>query len=227
VPPAGVSPIRPGGKRFLIYEPDAVGAVETDDAGRVTSAEGPLAMDGERPRNPGGRTGLAGRGFFRYWGPNLAVDPVMVRVNPRSGDLEFLLVKRVETGQWGLPGSFLRPGETLDTAAHRSLGEKAGLGLAFQQAQWVGRWFVHDYRNTDHAWIESDLLLLVRHGWMGIHIQVPGRGRVRDAAWLPLTPELVRTLFANHGRLLKHALERLRREGGIPVEKIESGLNIL
>ena len=41
---------------------------------------GPYLVSGEgRPLNPGGRTGLAGRGVLGRWGPNHAADPIVTR----------------------------------------------------------------------------------------------------------------------------------------------------
>ena len=65
-------------------------------------------------RNPIGRTGMKGRGLLGRWGPNHAVDPIVSRWQ-RDGKgekvvmegkpiLEFVAIKRKDTGDWAIPG---------------------------------------------------------------------------------------------------------------------------
>ena len=65
-------------------------------------------------RNPLGRTGIVGRGLLGRWGPNHAADPVVSRWK-RDGSrgkvlcsgkpvLEFVVIKRRDTGTWAIPG---------------------------------------------------------------------------------------------------------------------------
>ena len=65
-------------------------------------------------RNPVGRTGMVGRGLLRRWGPNHAADPIVTRWK-RDGNgqvvmvngkprLEFVAIKRKDTGEWAIPG---------------------------------------------------------------------------------------------------------------------------
>lgn len=65
-------------------------------------------------RNPIGRTGMTGRGLLGKWGPNHAADPVVTRWRKNSSGktemadgkpcLEFVAIKRRDTGEWALPG---------------------------------------------------------------------------------------------------------------------------
>jgi 8-oxo-dGTP diphosphatase len=60
--------------------------------------------------------------------PSLAVDVAILTVV--GGGLEVALVRRSEhpfKGRWALPGGFVRMDESLDRAAERVLGDKAGL----------------------------------------------------------------------------------------------------
>ena len=43
-------------------------------------------MEGGKPRNPRGRTGMTGRGTLGKWGPNQAADPIVTRWNPDDPD---------------------------------------------------------------------------------------------------------------------------------------------
>lgn len=65
-------------------------------------------------RNPIGRTGMTGRGLLGKWGPNHAADPIVTRWKKDSKGarvmvngkpcLEFVAIKRRDTGEWALPG---------------------------------------------------------------------------------------------------------------------------
>src|SRR5436305_64251 len=66
------------------------GWAEPEDIERVTRAFhsflGTVAFDERgRPRNPRGRTGLAGRGLLGLWGANFAADPIVTRLGPGDG----------------------------------------------------------------------------------------------------------------------------------------------
>lgn len=40
-----------------------------------------------------------------------------------------LLIRRTETGDWGLPGGFMDPGESFEQAAHRETREELGIEI--------------------------------------------------------------------------------------------------
>lgn len=72
------------------------------------------------------------------WPPDplyVAVDVAVLTV--RDGGLAVLLYRRPYDpfeGRWALPGSFSRPGETLDRTAHRALEDKTGVtGVYLEQ----------------------------------------------------------------------------------------------
>lgn len=75
-------------------------------------------------RNPIGRTGMTGRGLLGKWGPNHAADPIVTRWKKDSKGarvvvngkprLEFVAIKRRDTGEWALPG--VRRDGGVDTA---------------------------------------------------------------------------------------------------------------
>ncbi len=191
-----------------------------------TSFSGPILFDpAGYPLNPLGRTGIAGRGSLGKWGPNLAVDPVVTRLNPRNGKLELALVKRKESDQWGLPGTFSLPGESPAQAVSRSLFEKTGLKNEFLGGRQTGTFVIKDYRNTDNAWIESIVIHLHLQGEdaCGLQTSIP---KILDADWIFPSTELSKHLFANHAWLIRQTLEKLANLKGnlIPIEKIEEVL---
>jgi len=64
--------------------------------------------------NPVGRTGMEGRGLLGRWGPNHAADPIVTRWKRDSEGkvevvkgkprLEFVAIRRKDTGDWAIPG---------------------------------------------------------------------------------------------------------------------------
>ncbi|XP_062313277.1 transient receptor potential cation channel subfamily M member 2 isoform X2 [Osmerus eperlanus] len=111
-------------------------------------------------RNPGGRTGVMGRGALNSLGPNLILDPVFTRWqdNKRSV-LEFLAVQENE-GQWALPGGPVQLGEPLPerllSILGRPLYEK--LKVKVSEGRTVYEGYVDDCRNTDNAWLETTVI---------------------------------------------------------------------
>ena len=55
------------------------------------------------PLNPVGRTGLCGRGMLGKWGPNHALDPIVTRYHPKTGQLQMMATQREDTMQWAIP----------------------------------------------------------------------------------------------------------------------------
>ncbi|KAM6985111.1 transient receptor potential cation channel subfamily M member 2 [Aplochiton taeniatus] len=115
----------------------------------------------DKYRNPGGRTGLRGRGALKHLGPNLIVDPVVTcwRDSEHSA-LEFLAVWDETKGLWALPGGVVKSNELLPDKLERLVGKqlydqikaKANSGTKVYEG------YVDDCRNTDNAWVETSVL---------------------------------------------------------------------
>jgi len=149
-----------------------------------TSFEGDYKTDQEsnRPLNPRGRTGMSGRGLLGRFGPNHAADPVITKwardwrgnlirdVHGRR-QLEFVAIKRKDTGDWAIPGGMVDPGESVSLTLKREFGEETmnalelppeerevlmnELDISFKTGVAVYSGYVDDIRNTDNAWMET------------------------------------------------------------------------
>uniref|UniRef100_A0A8C8FNQ9 Transient receptor potential cation channel subfamily M member 2 n=1 Tax=Oncorhynchus tshawytscha TaxID=74940 RepID=A0A8C8FNQ9_ONCTS len=103
-------------------------------------------------RNPGGRTGMKGRGALTCLGPNLILDPVLTRWrDSERSALEFLAVWDQEDGLWTLPGVST---EWTECTVCGLLSEVSCCTCVLQ----VHEGYVDDVRNTDDAWVETTVL---------------------------------------------------------------------
>lgn len=173
---------------------------------------GGIRIDGGsgEPLNPMGRTGVCGRGELWLWGPNHAADFLLTRYNGENKSLEALLIQR-KNGQWAIPGGMVDPGESPLQAASRELKEEASVtsGSLSTIAQ-LYRGYVDDSRNTDNAWMET----AVFHHHVGAVSastdMTPHAGSdAKNAKWTPLSPEVIRNLFASHPTFMEMGLQAL------------------
>ncbi|KAM8857100.1 transient receptor potential cation channel subfamily M member 2-like [Synchiropus picturatus] len=115
----------------------------------------------DKYRNPGGRTGIKGRGALSCLGPNLCTDVVVTRW--RDGEpsvLEFLGIQGDIWRTLELPGGPVQSPDQLPERLKRSMGiplyEKVNQKLSTAAKVFEG--YVDDSRNTDNAWVESVVL---------------------------------------------------------------------
>ncbi|MFD4367804.1 NUDIX domain-containing protein [Rhodococcus sp. NPDC058521] len=133
-----------------------------------------------------------GRALTDYPRPSVAVDVAVLTVH---NDAVQALTVRHGDGM-ALPGTFLHPGETLADAAHRALGDKAG----------IGRVRIHQLRmfddpdRDDRGWVVS-----MAHG-----ATIPAAELPPNATVLPCDDPVVADLAFDHRHMVGLALADLR-----------------
>jgi ADP-ribose pyrophosphatase len=167
---------------------------------QVTDASGELL-------NPAGRTGIkSGRGLLGKPGPNLAVDAIILRIDPTSGELQVLLIRRRDTGALALPGGMLNRQEHPRAALSRELVEETGIDLEMQSAIKVYAGYVADPRNTDRAWIETYAALKLLVG-SEVHLPIQAGDDALEVVWQRVDGSLRHSLYGSHAFCLRLALE--------------------
>lgn len=174
---------------------------------KITSFLGDLKFDFfQRPINPMGRTGIAGRGLLGKWGPNFAVDPIITRLNRTTQKIELLIIQRKDCLQWALPGGMVDKNETPLEALSRELKEETNVGLKFQNEDILTQDYVDDMRNTDNAWVETTAAHKQVDYEESLQFDLCAQDDANDVAWREVNDELFERLYASHGRLVRLAL---------------------
>lgn len=178
------------------------------------SFEGDIRFDShQRPLNPKGRTGIAGRGVLGKWGANFAVDAVITTLNPQTRCFEVLTIKRRDTGENAFPGGMVDPGESPFETRNRELQEEISIRMEDItlpiHEQIVFRGYVDDPRNTDHAWLETTAI----HTHIAYEVACRMVLKAGDDAvvvqWRELTTESIKRFYANHGLTLLSAISQM------------------
>lgn len=224
-------------------DPDIMGQNDhklkfNDRDGKINrrSYTGPYAIVNGLPQNPCGRTGLIGRGFLGKWGPNHAADPIVTRwkrdehgsimKDPENNlqILQFVAIRRKDTGDWAIPGGMVDAGDTVSATLKREFGEEAmnsleapeherksiekAIAELFRCGIEVYRGYVDDPRNTDNAWMET--VAVNFHDNKGTSV-----GKVRlhagddagDVQWTDISGGI--SLFASHQLFIHNTAKRL------------------
>jgi len=173
------------------------------------SYEGDILIKDGFPLNPKGRTGMTGRGALGKWGPNYAVDPLITRLNEETGQYEALVVEKEGSDKLAIPGAMLLKGESSFDAIRRRLGVKMGQDIPMDGAVRLYKGYVDDPRNTDNAWLETEVYHL------NLPYELTERLLLQNrlgtwAKWMPLTDENVAEMYANHGEFVRLAMIRLQ-----------------
>ncbi|XP_045773258.1 ADP-ribose pyrophosphatase, mitochondrial [Maniola jurtina] len=178
------------------------------------------------PLNPVGRTGICGRGVLGRWGPNHAADPVVTRwkkLDNKESVLQFIAIKRRDTGEWALPGGMVDPGEKVAATAIREFQEEAMNSFEAtedEKDQWKEKFhnffsdgieiysgYVDDPRNTDNAWMET--VAYNFHDETGLIVGAFNLKAGDDAVgvrWVDITADL--NLYASHKDIVNAVLKK-------------------
>jgi ADP-ribose pyrophosphatase len=136
--------------------------------------------------------------------------------------LEFVAVKRKDTGEWALPGGMVDAGDTVSLTLKKEFGEEALNSLEateerkkemagllkelFKDGQKLYAGYVDDPRNTDNAWMET-VAINFHDDTGGIcdHIQLEAGDDAGAVKWTEVT-SLAR-LYASHLSFISKAAE--------------------
>lgn len=111
-------------------------------------------------RNPGGRTGIRGKGALKSLGPNHILHPIITRWRDAEHKvLEFLSVCEDVEKPVALPGGPAKPNEPLPQTLERILGKKLH-DKTKSELKAGEQVYVDDIRNTDNAWVETTIITL-------------------------------------------------------------------
>jgi ADP-ribose pyrophosphatase len=135
-----------------------------------------------------------GRGAYWHWGPNLAVDPVVIAAD------SLLLIQRRDTGIWALPGGFREYREPAVLTGVRELAEETGVKVNPAKARWLGHLVCRDLRTTAHAWAETDGFAWI----LSRQLNTTAGDDAQDSAWFPLA-KLPDDLMPSHVELIDRA----------------------
>eukprot|EP00731_Ephydatia_muelleri_P023481 Em0015g1064a len=184
------------------------------------------------PMNPAGRTGMAGRGLLRRWGPNHAADAIVTRwkrteegtvlISDGKAVLEFVAIRRKDTDTWAVPGGKVEPGETALATSMREFAEEAMNSLEassneleetkqlieklFHSGTQVYAGYVDDPRNTDNAWMET--VAFNFHDETGeafSRIKLQAGDDAGAVKWTELSKSL--DLYASHTQLVQEVVK--------------------
>ncbi|MGA4847991.1 NUDIX hydrolase [Streptomyces sp. G5(2025)] len=147
------------------------------------------------------------RGYDKHAYEPFAVTVDLAVFTIREGTLHVLLVERGQqpyAGRWALPGGFVLPDESAESAAQRELAEETGLadvtGLHLEQ--------VRTYSEPDR----DPRMRVVSVAFAALVADPPearGGGDAARAAWLPYSPAAYRPLAFDHDRILADAHHRV------------------
>lgn len=210
-------------------DPNHARMIRPDGQFQTYEGEVKFSSDGVTPQNPRGRTGIEGRGLLGKWGANYAADPIVTRINPETGLLQMIAIKRGDTKEWAIPGGMVDYGEALSGTLSRELTEEAlgkeadpaaakALESKFKELFAKGGHEVYagycdDPRNTDQAWMETKAVHLHLTG-EDAKIDLHAEDDADEARWMDLTEKDVSKLYASHTDFVLKAVRDWQQSSG-------------
>ena len=188
-------------------DPADVHAVTRRFLTRTEQGEIAVRLDPEGyPLNPLGRTGLRGRGLLGKWGRNQAGDPLVTRIDPRTGRSQVLVIERVDSGIMALPGGMVDEGEPIETTVSRELFEETGATLNFDLQSMIFCGVVDDPRNTDNAWMETTVLHKHLSATEAEALVLNAGDDAKSVCWMDIDERLFTSMYASHGEYVRKAM---------------------
>jgi ADP-ribose pyrophosphatase len=181
---------------------------EVLDLPRVASAK--YKDEQGRPRNPRGRTGLAGRGLLGLWGANLSVGAVVIRTSADGGYAQILLGREEDAIDLHVMKGFVLPEESPEAALRRVLSRETGWDPGGTVGELVFEGYTYDPRQTDNAWVESRAFLIVAQD---VPPLLEAGGEFDEVKWWPLEAETVNRIPADQARIIRESIPFLEATG--------------
>ena len=177
-------------------------------------ADAPEVANLRTGKNPGGRTGITGRGLLGKFEANYAADPIVLAFDEESGKVYLIAIER-DSGDWAIPGGMVENGQSKLTTALRELSEETNVDLEMSDALEGYAGYVDDWRNTDDAWMETNAFIKVI-SWpdmQKLELKALDKAeKIKQVKRLELEPAVLNQLYASHGTFVRLALISLLLE---------------
>ena len=150
-----------------------------------------------KPLNPKGRTGIAGRGSLWFWGPNPMVYFIPLRFDKQSQNVEILL--NSETDRNPIVNVHMRRHEELENAISR-IESKIPFGFKDWEKKEIHSGYLYDPRQTDNAWVEGKAFVTY---YTDAADQVVNTSSEYHFVWKVLEPSYINDLYSTYAELVR------------------------
>jgi ADP-ribose pyrophosphatase len=154
----------------------------------------------QKPLNPSGRTGIAGRGSLGLWGSNPMLFLTPIRYNKDTKQLEILINSQDENSE--IMSIHFRRGEKLQEATKRMM-DKFGFNLDKLNTKEVHEGYLYDQRQTDNAWIDAKSFVL----FLEESIDYSVKENFANEVWKTINPKFINDLYSSYGYIVRQAVK--------------------
>lgn len=183
------------------------------------------------PVNYMGRTGLVGRGDWEFFGVVHTVDPVVTRLNRKTGLLEVALIFREDGGGWAIPGGKIDKGDSVAETASKEFSEEVGATIDVRGSDIVYIGYSDDPRDTDTSWGETIVIHHHLSAEQAPKVQLSAGSEADKVKWAPMTKENFGNLFSAHSSYLAlvahHFLEKKFELPSVTLERLEREVGVI